>query len=67
MDTNGWSEYRKLFEHLIVKIDSIDEKLEKALIQVSKLEERNKIMSVIYGALGGGIAVIIMLAVKFLG
>lgn len=67
MDTNGWNEYRELFKHLIGKIDSIDEKLERALIQVSKLEERNKLMSALYGALGGGIAVLSLLAIKFLG
>ncbi len=66
MENNGWSEYRELFKHLITKIDSIDDKLEKALIQVGKLEERNKVMSALYGALGGGLAIIITLAIKVL-
>ena len=66
MSDNSWSEYRELFKHLLKKIDDIDEKLERALIQVSRLEERNRIMSALYGALGGGIAIIVMLAVKYL-
>lgn len=65
--TNGWSQYKKLFERLIDKVDSIDDKVEIISIKMGKLEERSKVMSALYGGLGAGIAIIITLAVRFLG
>lgn len=64
---NGWSEYRELFKHLIHKVDQIDTKLEKALIQISKVEERHKFMAAAWGTLGGVLAVVTVFAIKFLG
>lgn len=63
--TNGWTEYKKLFEQLLIKVDVIDEKLDKALIKIARLEERNKIMSILWGSLGGGIAVLISVTAQY--
>lgn len=64
-DTNGWIEYKKLFEHLVATVTVIDSKLDTALIKIGKLEERSKMMSVLWGSMGGGLAVLISVAAQY--
>jgi len=64
---NGWQEYKKLFENLIKKVDKIDTNLTLARIDIAKVGERSRIISALWGTVGGGLAVAIGIAVRFMG
>ncbi len=62
---NGWQEYKKLFEYIIKKVDKIDTTLDMAVTKIGKLEERSKLMSAFWGSMGGGVAILISIAMRF--
>jgi len=64
---NGWQEYKKLFDNLIKKVDKIDTNLTLARIDIAKISERSRIMSALWGTLGGGLAIAISVAIRFMG
>lgn len=67
MKKNGFTEYKKLFEHLVRTVNSIDQKLDKVVIDVVKLKERDRIISkVLWCLLGGGITIAVTVVVRFL-
>ena len=66
MSENGWHEYKKLFDYLIGKVDSIDDKVGKTLIEVAKLKEKTRNTAALYGTLGGGIGVLVIFSLKVL-
>jgi len=60
MNTNGWNEYKKLFEHLMKEVEKLSKKMDNMHADIAVL----KVKAGIWGILGGAITLLIFLLIK---
>lgn len=68
--TNGWREYKKLLleahQENKLHLRKIDESIMELKIEVAKLKTKEKVVSTVFGTLGGGIVAGIIATIQFI-